>query len=313
MPHSGGGGSSGGGYHGGSSSGTSSGQRISNKPFKGSHRYVYYYHSRAYYYYSDKPAITKKSDLIYILFFGLLFIVGSVFLIIRSFFTPTKIKNTEIYANYIFDNAEVIEDEDRLLNTLNEFKDITGVPVTIATFYNDDWIGSFEDYLYDYYVDKYNDEYHLVVGYSVNKDNSNDWYFETMFGDDTGKVIGSDREEIFSKSIYNQLAKDGLSFETAIKTEIDSAKEYVMVPYTIYGTLVAGIIIGSITTGALTYYLLTFKKRLKRNGAYEVSESAKEYTCAFCGNKYLASSSLTKCPHCGAATSYCEIEEPNQQ
>ena len=304
MPHSGGGGSSGGGYHGGSSSGSSSGPRISSKPYAGSHRYVYYYHHHPYYYYSTKKAVTKKSDLIYIVFFCGLFLAIGIFLIVTAFVTPKKLSNTNQFNNYVNDDAGFIVDDDKVLASLNEFKERTGVPTTVVTFHNDDWNGDFRNYLYNYYTKKYSDEYHLVIGYSA-LPNGSDWYFDTMFGDDTGDVFGSSNEGKFTKSIYNMLQAGGTTFESALLTELENTKDYLMVPYISYPTLGVGISFTVVSGGVLAYDIATFDKKLKRNVSYEVKENAKEYKCEYCGNTYVVST-LRSCPHCGAAISFYE-------
>ena len=76
----------------------------------------------------------------------------------------------------INDYAGVIADKDILMDTLNEYRELTGIVPVVYTVYDEDWKTSNTGKLSGYAMEKYlataDDEFHFVVVYSVPKNDT---------------------------------------------------------------------------------------------------------------------------------------------
>lgn len=167
MPHSSGGGSSGG----GSSGGRSGGSSTSKTYFAGAHRYrVFNQRSGAefYIYSRSQPGKTGISSLILVGVFSVCFFLFALFA--ASVSAPKKLKPVYSDKAAVHDDAELFAKEDTLVDTLEEYRKLTGICPVVYTVYSSAWSGryeSLEDYTFDKYVNNFSDEQHFVIVYSV--------------------------------------------------------------------------------------------------------------------------------------------------
>jgi hypothetical protein len=214
MPHSSGGGSHGGGSHGsshgGSRGGGSRGPTISRGRFPGSTRYVYYRRGEPKYFYADrsfKPGIQWGRLLLILFYLPFLFVL-----------VPAVAKNIPIAKkNYdhnivISDEADVINDEQALYDSLERFMKKTGVTPSVVTVYNDVWSKrTLEEYAYDRYLSEFNDEMHWLIVYSQDSYPSGsyiDWHWEGMQGDDTDNILTTAAVARFTNDFHSRLQSD---------------------------------------------------------------------------------------------------------
>lgn len=226
MPHSGGGGSHGGGSHGGSHGGGSSG-RTSHTYFPGARRYRRRYHDGRpdeYFYSNGRPQKTGLSGIIAFFVFALFF-SGIMFFSIRSEVPKRLDEEYRRPSSRVIDNIDVIGDEDRLEDALEEFNDMTGICPIVYTMYVDDYRGDYadlEEFAYHYYVDNWSDEQHYLVVYAIPENEADafrsgelevpDYQFEIMMGDDTDAIITESIEDNVVDTIYDNL-EDGKSLD----------------------------------------------------------------------------------------------------
>ena len=211
MPHSSGGGSHGGGSHGGSHGG-SSGPRISKHYFAGARRYRKHNMTTGfdeYVYASSKPQKANIGSIITLAIFALMFVgIGCAGVITDR---PAKLKTKYWDKAAIHDEVEILENEESLLATLEEFQDITGIcPVfytTVDEIWKDDY-SDLESYAYDVYVDHYEDESHFVIVYSIS---INDWILlnngSTEVPDYSWEAIqGYDTDNLLTETTFKHFA-----------------------------------------------------------------------------------------------------------
>ena len=227
MPHSsgggshGGGGHSGGGSHGGGSRGPSP-TRISSTPYPGARRFRYRtrFGGYRYFYTTREPGKIFHPARLLIGLFYIPFIAAGVGIIA----SPIK-KSMQKYDRNIvvIDKANVLEDDSRLMSSLNAFSEKTKITPAVITINNEDWqqrYSTLEDYAYDRYLAEFNDEMHWLIVYSepsaaetaetpegeaVQADENTDWYWEGMQGDDTDPVLTTYVTGQFNKTLQTAL------------------------------------------------------------------------------------------------------------
>ena len=218
MPHSSGGGSHGGGTHGGSHGG-SSGARVSTHYFTGARRYRKHHISTGtdeYVYATSKPQKTGLGNIIFISVFGAAFMVFGFAGILSD--RPNKLKTESWETAAVYDDIEIIDDKDDLIESMQDFQDITGICPVLYTTYDDDWIGQYddlEDYAYSVYVDNYSDEFHFVIVYSIPESDVPllkyadigvaDFSWEAIQGDDTDKILTETTFMHFAEKVHLEL------------------------------------------------------------------------------------------------------------
>ncbi len=331
MPHSSGGGSHSGGSHssshsshhsrssgGGSSGGSLSSRRSSGQPFPGSKRYLYYRDNKPYFIYTNydirKPDMTPRITA-FIVFFAFLlpFLLSGVFCMFTAFTVPQRIENRD-NKNPKFiveDNIDVIEDKRELKKSMEEFYDITGIIPAVITVSNEDWnedYTSLENYAYDLYVNRFDDESHWLIVYSESiKDNGfNDWYWEGMQGDDTDPVLTERRADAFTVALQEKLLqRNKYSVDAAIGLTLKEHGPKMMKLTVNTPMFVMGIFIVLIMGGVSWYSFAVAYKPAKVPEEYknaQVCELTAVYQepCNFCGGIFIIGMHTT-CPHCGAA------------
>jgi len=318
MPHSSGGGSSfggshgGGGYHSGGSGGGSS-QRISNRPFPGSHRYVYYRRGVPVYYYSTSVA----PNPVFILFFGVFFTFITTFIALIIFMTsvttPKKVNGYYDYDIRIEDNQSILGDTTQLNNTLTKFRDTTGITPYVLTVDRSTWDISeysynMEKYAYNKYVKTLHDECHWLVVITYN--NSNDWFFEGMQGDNTDNVLSEKKANKFNKELVKNI-KESNDVSQSLNNAFDSSLSYLMDKEVDKSAIGSGCAISLFSIGCISVCIYAFIKSKGRNKAVEIKSDEKETVCAYCGGRYILSTVIS-CPHCGASISKAERKEAEE-
>lgn len=222
MPHSGGGGHSGGGFHGGSSHGTGSSgssQHYSNKPFHGARPYIYYRHHVPIVFYSDRDPRTHKPAIVFpMIILGIMGIAAPAMIFASAYHNPSK--NTKKHEETVFinDTTDVLSDEEefKLGSIFTEFNEKTGVMPALITV---DYKTNLEDYVLDYYVNKWDDESHWLIAYcSKSGTAKTNWKYEIAQGYDTDDILyDSIKDRYFHPVLCDSLDGDSTVGESFIK------------------------------------------------------------------------------------------------
>ena len=314
MPHSSGGGSHGGGSHGGSHGRGSSGHRTSHSYFPGSTRYAYYHKGRIEYYYRDAEYTAEdfkdksKSRLITALILCVFYAVFIVAILAGTFNFPRKLtmdyQDTSIV---ISDGKQLLSDDDliRIGESFSEFQDKAGITPALLIIDNAEWMGhytSLENYAYEYYVQRWDDEKHWLIVYSTDSDKEwEDWYWEGMQGDDTDYILTSGRTDAFRNDFQKGLLQNRQSFTDSFLDAFDSLNDVCMkmsfqpivliaLPFVL---LHASLFLYAVTIGAK-------KNEEKARNSVKLEKDVQyvEDTCKWCGGLYIHGIHLS-CPHCG--------------
>lgn len=226
-------------HHGRSYSSTgSTGNTISSKPFLGAQKYMYYNRrgEQCYVYSKGMPVKETTSSLltsllVLIPFFAIGFFMTYISL---SSMQPAK-PLTPVYAPtdvHIEDTIGVIDNMSSLENTLQDFEDLTGISPYVLTVNDSDWYPEYDDfweYVLDVYNDKFRDEQHFLVAYSVPDDAAySDWYWlEGIQGDDTDSILTDDKYWEFYDDITDSI-NSGFSVGRSLKTAFSNSLDYIM-------------------------------------------------------------------------------------
>ena len=334
MPHSSGGGSHGGGAHFSShSSGSSSfggfdlsytdlfGPKIRRRPFSGSTTYFYYRNKRPVYFYSVSDAKESLDDGVQLIVKIILGVTVLPFLMllayvcfVNGFHNPKPLPKVEDNAVIVEDNANVMSEseEDDLMRSLQAFYDSTGIVPAVVTINNDSWKDygkSLEDFAYDEYVSRFQDESHWLIMYSepVTPDPSfNDWYWEGMQGNDTDFILTGRVTREFTEDLQKRLLMNDITTAEAITLTFSEYSDKAMEKYVVVPLVILG---GVFSLMAVLLAIYIFNPHLIRkkmlNDATRLNSSDKpgpdiEETCDYCGGIYLIGYHFS-CPHCGAA------------
>ncbi len=233
MPHSSGGGSHGGGSHGGSHGG-SSGPRVSTHYFAGARRYRRHHISTGkdeYVYASSKPQKAGLGSVIFMSVFSAIFLGGTCFGVFSS--VPHKLKTKYLDTPAVYDNVDVIADDESLVDTLKDYQELTGICPVIYTAVHEDWkddYDSLEDYSFYTYTSNFKDEAHFVIVYSVPVSDLEyigqepgfvpDFKWEATQGDDTDPIITESYFKKFADKVQDGLESGedaGVAFDEAFK------------------------------------------------------------------------------------------------
>lgn len=333
MPHSGGGGSHSGGSSsssshssGGSHSGGSS-TRVEKHNFPGAIRYVVYDRStgeyeRVYSNSSSYNAGTTKAQLIVSLIFSMVFIipgligfVSGAYMLVTGIF-QTSIKPPDDQRIFIIDEYNYVteKEEKALKEELRAFFDKTGVVPCIEFTYDDYWDNNYSDltsYAYNSYITRFSDEKHLLIVYSYGYEDKNtgfnEFHWESMYGDNTGKAIGSRKEKVFADILQREFAKAN-GTKVAVHM-VDAFKEFrngalTGISFPIERLLpgifliVWGLLFG-LGGGIPGITVYNSYKNGKDKITYKIPSTSKQRTCAYCGCMYFTGT-ITTCYHCGA-------------
>ena len=246
MPHSSGGGSHGGGFHGGGSSGGSS-NRVSNHYYPGARRYIRHHRNTGvdeYVYARTMPQRSGLSGIIIIIVMALFFLGVTSMVIFQD--KPRRL-NGLYDSPKVYDDANVIEDDDALTEKIEEYYVLTGICPVIYTVNDEEWnfrynenlthsYNDLESYAFFKYTDNFPDEKHFVIVYSVPKQSQRlyeqgqiavpDYSWEAGQGDDTDLIITETMFERFGKTVQEDLEKGagpGVAFEDAFEYAVKNA------------------------------------------------------------------------------------------
>lgn len=329
MPHSGGGGSSSGGCSssssgGGSYSGGSSRPAMSKTYYSGATRYVYYYDNKPHTYYADKP-YNPKNEARHKIFFAILWLLFTIPIFMTSF----KIQSGKLPLNYdsaiyIEDNIGIINNKDVLTDYLEDFREQSGVSVSVITeSLNTETMGTTcENKAYNRYVDMWDDESHWLIYYMGDKtDRSDDWQWNLMCGDDCVKVLSTEQENKFTEEFHRRLvASNRYPFEDCIIESlkllkintgtrlvykdgvnvngVESGGQTVDLPFIAMAVLFIGVGIVLLINGIKELLYPSDEQKAQMN-AIEINRKEKRIKCEYCG-RYYYKNSVVECPYCGA-------------
>lgn len=329
MPHSSGGGSHGGGSHGGGSHGghSSSGSRsmptASRKYFAGATPYVRYHNGRTDILYADRDITkTKKQDYLSNLFtivvislFMAFFAFMSLDSILGVFRTPKKLTVDYDTAIVIEDNLGVITDRAAMEKTLSAFFDKTGITPAVITVTNESWrnYSNLENYAYDLYVNRFDDEKHWLIVYSQQADASGsgfvDWYWEGMQGDDTDNILNDYSTGLFIDLMQKYLTADSkYTVERAIRLSFEQITPQIMERHVNWqdakDAILVLLIMAAMWVFPVFFSIMNIIK-MKNYKDYQKVPSVDgkiliQETCDYCGGVYVVGTCLN-CPHCGAS------------
>lgn len=315
MPYSSGGGSHGGGGGGSHSSGGGSAKlEVQTTYFKNSICYVRYRNNKPDYIYTNKEIPDKCVIWPGVVLYIIISILSAM-MVLAGISLPNKIMND--YGEVeVCDNANLLslEEKAELINVLEEFKEKSGIVPCVMTVNNEDWdfYKNLESYAYDLYINNFDDEYHWLIVYSEPIDVNplfNDWYWEGMQGDNTGRILAQNKTERFNKKLQKNLLNEKISVGEAFISSFTHINEYILnfnvnTKYVLYGIAMIFMMNGFL------YLMLKEKKQFKINKEkykdYKKctsQEQIQEAKCDYCGNIYILSK-CTNCPHCNAPIKY---------
>lgn len=324
MPHSSGGGSSHSGSHhssggsGGSISfGGGSSTRVSRNYFGGSRMYVRYNNRRPEYYYSNRASLgPSKYQIVMICMIMIPFILSSLLSMLTAFQFAAKLSASGVdkLDVEIVDEINVLGDTSRLRESLNTFKETTGIiPVVVtidqAVWKNDNY--SLEQYAYNYYVFNFTDEKHWLILYSENDSNTGtfgEWSWEGMQGDDTDVIINQKIADEFTDTLHNNfLRASNTTKADAIADAFDSITPGIMGLRVDASKLVGGVFQMFIPAIFIIVSVSGYKSTKKKYEGFEEVKGAQmqpnniplEDTCKYCDGVYVVGT-VIKCPHCDA-------------
>lgn len=324
MPHSSGGGSHHGGSHHSShhSSSHSGHSGSSSRPrtvrttyFVGSRRYVRYRNHQPEYIYADYDVTGKSSKvattitLFILCFFALLGII----MISSAMKGPSKLKGN--YGNPgIEDHLGIFDgnDETRILNSLRDFKEETGITPYVITVFNEEWEDNYyglENYAYDLYVNMFPDEGHWLIVYSqqmnAEYDSFVDWYWEGMQGDDTDDIISASMADDFTDLLQKYLtASSRYDVAEAIANAFDETTPKAMKRRMTEDSGGVAMMGGIMIVYVLIYAFGLIKSNAETNKYKDYvkcpeAAEVREIVCDYCSGVYVKGT-VTSCPHCGA-------------
>ena len=103
----------------------------------------------------------------------------------------------------IEDDARLLEDKQKLIEELEEFREETGISVAVETrrycYYM-----PMREYALDEYYRHFEDESHWLIYYvGTEADRTDEWAWELVCGDDCSMVLDNDQENRFTQEFQN--------------------------------------------------------------------------------------------------------------
>lgn len=329
MPHSSGGGSSHGGSHSSSHSSSSwssssrsssssvPARRVSTSYFRGARTYVRYINGRPDYRYSNQSLTKSITNYIPIIFFLGVFILNGISSIFASTYTVKKLSDAGVENAQVevFDENDILGDTSNLMNSLNAFKEETGIIPAVLAIENSEWQDQgydLERYVYNWYVYNWSDEKHWLIVYSEevgSDDTFGNWYWEGMQGDLTDSIITVSVADTFTNTCHNNMIAGGRYTKAdAIANAFDTIRPGLIGTKVRWGMIVRGALEAGIA-GIILFVILKHRKKENdevkdfkevKNVQMQPNNIPLEDTCAYCDGVYVVGTVLS-CPHCGAA------------
>lgn len=317
MPHSGGGGSHSGGSHDGGGGGGSVGSSrpaMSRRPYSGCHSYVYYYNDKPHVYYADRVYDPKSDASAKILCCIVIMIVFLIVMMQELTICFGKLPLTYIHNIYIQDEVGLIKDDRAMTQYLEEFRDKSGITVSIVTEHTyDTTMGeSFTMKAKNKYMELWDDESHWLIYYvGDEKDRTDDWKWELMCGDDCLKVLPQSQEDLFTDEFHRRLvAYERFAFDEAVKQSLDSLTVYSNVrlalkesynPVDFVFFAIIGIVLFIISLFMISPIITLTHPSARKRAQMEATEfkgEKQEYKCPYCDRIYIRNQTYS-CPYCG--------------
>ncbi len=168
-------------------------------------------------------------------------VIGSllcIFAIFETIYNPIYLFNTEQYftGTYIEDIANILDDseEDELIQTLESFRTQTGVIPYVYTTTNEalpsTYFSDIEDYAYDTYVQRFNDECHFLIVYTQDQDDASDWYWIAMQGNYTDNLVTESNFDTFQTELQSYLEDTNVSLGLALNQTFETSLTYMNHP-----------------------------------------------------------------------------------
>ncbi len=148
----------------------------------------------------------------------------------------------------VYDDAGLIDNDEKLMETLTEYYSVTGICPVIYTTYDEVWNGSdpastdsyadLETYAFCTYTDNFSDEQHFVIVYSIPEADAEalkegritvpDYSWEAVQGDDTDPLITEGFFRAFARRIQKDLESGlgpGETFDNAFVFALRDAED----------------------------------------------------------------------------------------
>lgn len=136
---------------------------------------------------------------------------------------PAKLKNN--YTPAVFDEAGIIDDEDALLKTLDEYHKLTGICPVIYTVNDSAWKPqkNLKEYALYRYDRDFKDQDHLAIVFSVNQVSSEKTTYKVaaIQGQNTVNII-----TIYTILHFKNMLNSGISKGLSINENLDNAFKY---------------------------------------------------------------------------------------
>lgn len=284
--------------------------RVSDTNFYGGFKYVYYRDNKPRYVYSNYSPVVDKPNygrLVWFVPLLIMFIVG-----FYQLMTPPK----RIDADYdrrivVQDNIGVIDDEGELRDALRDFYNETGITGAVVTVYDSEWenyYAALENYAYEIYVNKFDDEYHWLMVYSEPESTSDgfvDWSWQGMAGDDTVSILTDEAADQFGLMLQKYLTASsrysvGEAFTKAFREFTPEAMKPSYSEPRDKMIAVSVVVIYILIALACCGF---FRRKPKKpaglpDDAVICFMNDKEIRCTYCDGVYI--SNRLSCPYCGA-------------
>lgn len=330
MAHSGGGGSSSGGSYGGNGGSRSTHTIMygSSHYYRGAHKYTYWYNGKQNFYYADN-VLTKKDvrfNFITLMSIGFPIVIILVLILIldMKFSMGGPLDTVGLDKSIIINDSSGLisnEEEFDLYKRLSDFRDETGVMVSVVTSTHRTTLYSIEREAYDLYYDMFNDESHWLIYYvGSSHDRSDDWEWHLMCGDDCLKVLNTLQENAFMYKFQHNLESD-ISFADSVISAINEVRPYtkpglmetdkfptignhkydetignMTVPF--IGFIIIGFVL--IAIGIVGYNTPFTEHELARMNATYVPGKIIRMKCEYCFGEFELPRDTKKCPGCGS-------------
>lgn len=236
---------------------------------------------------------------------------------IEIFSAPTRLDAPMDMRIVVRDSIGVIENEEQMEISLRSFLDATGITPAVITVTNESWnryYRTLEDRAYDLYVSQFDDEQHWLIVYSQPAAPDPafvDWRWESMAGDDTGKILTDEATTFFGKTLQKYLTMPHIGVGEAISRAFDETTEYLASsgPGAMNVLVAILIVLGTAAFGLFRSGYLPGRGGRPDSQPVTPNPSpapvpekqpavAREIACAYCGG--VVPEGAVKCPHCGA-------------
>ncbi len=201
-------------------------------------------------------------------------------------------------------------DEGMLKNYLTEFQSKTGITPAVVTDNTSVWQEQYptlERYAYYLYLSKFSDEKHWLIVYTT--DDSSEFYWEGMQGDDTDGIISEQIADRFTAVVHSELSdREHHTVAESIADGFSSIEKESMkwsVNFANSGYLFFFMILWCSKPVYMLFVYIRTRILAKGYRCPDDYDEPPVDICSYCGNEYVRNIH-TNCPYCGKPI----IEEP---